>query len=375
MSILFLGTSSVDGNASQQKVYFLSAALETKGWKIATALHDFPANRKLADRLGLADVRWLPWTGAAADFRRKQTLIRSHSWDAVQSVGIGIRTLQTKVGGVRRPKVFYDFDERVSSIRALGRMRGIYHRLVETWMCRQGDGFTCASEYLLNWLRRARPELSQELLYLPVAISPLEHQEDSAIIAEIRNRFGDQQVATYLGMLCPIYRDQMEEVLDLARAWRGREANRVVWILGGGEDLEYWRQRVREERLESLVIFEGFVARDRIASYLASSAILVFPFAPTEQNLSRCPTKAYHYAASGRPLVTNRVGEVGRLFGSSAHYYEPGDGPGMLAAADRALASVTSGGPRVDFRQLTWEARAETYSQWLENMGVRRDSN
>ena len=373
MSLLFLGTSSVEVSASQQKVYFLSAALADQGWQVATILHDLPANRKLAESLRLVDVRWVPWCGAFADFQQKQAIIRSHPWAAVQAVGIGVRTLQRRLHPRSQTRLLYDFDERLSSFHKLGRLRGVYHRWVEAWMCRQADGFTCASEYLMNWLRRTRPDLKDEILYLPVAISPAEHQEDPRIIAELRARFAGRQVITYLGMLSPIYRDQMEEVLELATAWRNESGRRAIWILGGGDDLEYWRNRVQAAGLAQLVSFEGFVARERIASCLAASAILVFPFAPTEQNLSRCPTKAYHYAASGRPLVTNRVGEVGRLFGDSAYYYSPGDAAGLRAAAESALAAAAGdggGSVRVNFRQLTWEARAETYGRWLKQMGV-----
>jgi glycosyltransferase involved in cell wall biosynthesis len=85
--------------------------------------------------------------------------------------------------------------------------------------------------------------------------------------------------------------------------------------------------------------------------------------------LSRCPTKAFHYAAANRPVVTNRTGEVAALLGESAWYYPEHD---VEAFADRCVEALKHG-TRFDngiaFATLTWDARAREFARWLDQRG------
>lgn len=352
-------------------MYFLAQALQGMGGRrvVELALHDLPANRKLAGELGLTGINWLPWVGWRDDVRQKRKLLREGSWNLVHSIGVGVRIFQMgNAPGGRRRRV-YDFDEHLSTIRSNGLARRLYHGWVERFMLRQGHAFTCASEALLQWVRGVRPDLQREILYLPVAISPQEHREDSALMERLRRRYRGRRLLLYVGTLTPMYRDQVEEIFSLAIRWQqeGRGDPPLILALGGGVDLEFWRQRTAAAGLAAHVEFPGFVPRAELASHLAVADALLFPFPPTEQNLGRCPTKAFHYAASGRPLVTNDVGEVGRLFGASAYYYPSGNLAEMSAQVDRALRREDPRPPLV-FDSLTWEARARTYSSWLDEL-------
>lgn len=371
-SLLFLGTSSVDDNASQQKMYFLSKALQTSfdgsEFSFELALHDLPPNRRLVESLNLTGVHWLPWSGAASDVWRKRQLIHQGGWSLVHSIGVGVRILQPIPGRTSKWLRVYDFDEHLSTIRSNGLRKRLYHALVESAMLRSGEAFTCASDSLVQWVRLRRPELKDELLYLPVAISPEEHREDSGIVGTLRNRYHGIDILTYIGTLSALYREQVEEVFALVSRWKkiSLEARRTVLVLGGGPDLEYWRDRTHECGLNGLIQFLGFVPRCDLASYLAVSRVLLFPFPPTEQNLGRCPTKAFHYAASGRPLVTNRVGEVARLFGEAAYYYDAGDVAAMSKCVDDALEYGEI--QVIPLERLTWESRAKSYFEWLTRL-------
>jgi len=98
---------------------------------------------------------------------------------------------------------------------------------------------------------------------------------------------------------------------------------------------------------------------------MAAADVLVFPFAANAFNLSRCPTKAYNYAAANRPVVTNRNGEVARLFGDSALYYPEHDVEALADQCDQALARRAGYDNGISFATLTWEARAAQFKEWL----------
>jgi hypothetical protein len=102
---------------------------------------------------------------------------------------------------------------------------------------------------------------------------------------------------------------------------------------------------------------------------MEAAQVLLFPFPASLFNLSRCPTKAFHYAAANRPVVTNETGEVAALLRDSAFYYPEHD---IEAFADRCVDAMRcrhgfdSG---IQFSALTWKARAREFLAWLELHG------
>jgi hypothetical protein len=67
--------------------------------------------------------------------------------------------------------------------------------------------------------------------------------------------------------------------------------------------------------------------------------------------------------------VTNRTGEVAALLGDSACYYPERDMNALADQCETALGQWRSFDNRIAFSSLTWEARAKTFAQWLEERG------
>jgi glycosyltransferase involved in cell wall biosynthesis len=235
-------------------------------------------------------------------------------------------------------------------------------------MLSHASGFTCASAFLVDWVRGRRPGLDAEVLYSPVAIAAEEHVVRLELSRSVRERFPGRHILVYVGTISRIY--QVEEILDLAGELRSRRRDVVVLICGEGPDRKIYEAQATKRGLGDVVHFEGRIRRQDVASYLDASSVLLFPFHENRHNLARCPTKGFHYAAANRPLVTNRVGEVAKLFGGSACYYPERDVRAMADASERAIALSSAFDNGIPFRELTWAKRADSYEDWFERMKI-----
>ena len=214
-----------------------------------------------------------------------------------------------------------------------------------------------------------RPDIGERLLRLPVAISAGEHVVNTELVSRLQSGAAGRPVFLYVGSVNRFYEDQLDEIIKLAGVLRRRRSTALIRLVGGGPDLDYFKTKAATEQVGGILEFVGHVRREDLASHMAAADVLLFPFAANAFNLSRCPTKAYNYAAANRPVVTNRNGEVARLFGDSALYYPERD---VEALADRCQEALVRNGQydnKIPFASLIWESRATQFTQWLVARG------
>lgn len=84
---------------------------------------------------------------------------------------------------------------------------------------------------------------------------------------------------------------------------------------------------IQEKHLEDRVEFAGYLPRNELLIRYAKASALLIPLFDDAQSRARFPTKIGEYLASGRPIVTNGVGEVPRFFVDQQNAYicKPGD--------------------------------------------------
>jgi len=356
-------------HAGQHKLYFLADAFGKRGLPVTTLVPDLEENRAFFSDKPWVEALYYPNRHALGDAWRKSRVLGEDRWSAVWIVGVGLRSCVYRGRRRRHIPIVKDFDEFPSLIASFGRFRRMYLGLIERSMIRQADGFTCASAFLEDAVRAQRPEIAGRLCRLAVAISENEHVVDSRLVAKIRAADAGRSTLLYVGSMNRFYEDQINEVIGLAGELRARGSSARVRILGGGPDLGYFKSRAERSGLGSTLEFAGHVRREDLASLMEASEVLVFPFPVSPFNLSRCPTKAYHYAAANRPVVTNRTGEVASLFGGNALYYPEHD---IKAFADCCATALSLHGQydnRMAFEALTWKARASQFSRWLSIRG------
>lgn len=366
--LLFIGVSSMKDHAGQHKLYFLSDLLSQRGVPVSVLVPDIAENRAFFTDKPSVQAHFYAGGNALQDLLTKSRFVRDQGpWSAVWIVGVGVRSFILRRGAAGRVPIIKDFDEFPSMISSFGSARRAYLRGIERLSIAQANGFTCASAFLENAVRRQRPDLGTRLLRFPVAISAHEHRVDPALVTRLRAAAGTRPTLLYIGSVWRFYEDQLDEMIQLAVTLRRRGSSAQVRVLGGGPDLEYFKQKSAQAGMTDTLEFAGHVARDALASHMEAADVLVFPFAANPFNLSRCPTKAFHYAAANRPLVTNRTGEVAALFGEHALYYPEGDVEALASRCEEALALARAGSynNQIPFPSLTWSARAETFLAWL----------
>jgi glycosyltransferase involved in cell wall biosynthesis len=367
--MLFVGVSSMRDHAGQYKLYFLADEFGRRGIPVTVLVPDIDENRAFfADKPHVA-THFYPMGSASEDSRRKSEFVNAGDWSSLWVVGVGLRSFIKRKGKAKEIPLIKDFDEFPSMIGSNGTLRRIYLQWIERRLISQAQGFTCASAFLENAVRKQRPKIGDKLLRLRVAISSAEHVVKPGLVAEMKKQSGDRPVLLYIGSISRFYEDQLEEILKLATTLHQRQANLCLRVVGGGPDLEYYKAKAAAIPGSQLLQFTGQVPREDLASHMEAADVLVFPFAANTFNLSRCPTKAFNYAASNRPLVTNRNGEVAALFGESAFYYPEQDVEALATLCQKALAERGTFNNGIPFRSLTWEARADQFSEWLDAKG------
>ena len=339
------------------------------------AIPDLPDNRAYGERhmSGIQMIYFAP--GAVVhEIRAKHQIIANGHFDLVHSFCVGLRSILA-MRLIRHcgppPIVVYDWDELMTAHRMKPGHVRLKNRLVQMYALQTGDGFTAASTFLHDYIRARGRKARSNVLLLPNGFDPIidTRIEDSAAREVVKNDNAEQKLL-YVGAISREY--QVWELLDLAERIRSAKLKWKIFIAGEGPDRDEFARLCRERGLEGHISLLVWIPGETIACVLRVASILVFSFPPTLQNVARCPLKIYQYAASGVPIVTNRVGEVARALGDSGHYYAPGDAADMLAACRRASGTTHRMLSAGELEALTWEARGVHYAAWLKSIMVRR---
>jgi glycosyltransferase involved in cell wall biosynthesis len=366
--LLFVGISSMRTDASQHKLYFLADLLGRSGTPVSVLVPDLAENRGFFADKPHVTAHFYPSGSALADFGRKSRFVRSGRWSAIWVVGVGVRSCLQRGSVAAGVPLIQDFDEFPSMIASFGPLRRAYLRWMERRAIARADGFTCASAGVEKIVRRLRQDIGNRALRLPVAISAGEHATDPGLVSRLRQDAAGRPVLLYVGTISRFYESQIDELVALSEILRRQGSPALLKIAGEGEDLEYFKEKALRPGSGNLE-FIGHVRREELASHMEAARVLLFPFPATPFNLSRCPTKVFHYAAANRPVVTNRIGEVAELLDNTAFYYRSGDVEDMARACHRALGAGPEFSNGIEFDALTWERRATTFVRWLGDRG------
>jgi glycosyltransferase involved in cell wall biosynthesis len=357
-------------HAGQDKLYFLADQLGRRGIPVTVLVPGFEDNRSFLRTRPHIEALYYPPGSALADLRQKTRMIQQGSWSAIWIVGVGLRSFVMRGSRIGRVPIIKDFDEFPSMTDDIGPFRRAYLKWMERRMVLQADGFTCASAFLEASIREQRPDLGKRILRLPVAISSFEHRIDPDMVDRLRREARGRPILLYVGSMWRMYEEQINELIQLALLLRRRGSDAIVRIAGTGPDMDYFRAKADDALVGDSLEFTGHIRRDGdLPSHMETASVLIFPFPATRFNISRCPTKAFHYAAANRPVVTNFTGEVAALFGKSALYYPERD---VEALADRCIDGLKlspnySNG--IPFASLIWESRADQFMGWLGSRG------
>ena len=174
-------------------------------------------------------------------------------------------------------------------------------------------------------------------------------------------------------------RAHVEFLVEVLGGVRARHPTCRLVLLGNfgaglKADLEAMAARVAGSA--SAIVVHGFVPKAQLAAPIAGAAALVAPL-PTGVRWECCfPTKLGEYLASGRPVVSSRVGEVGAYLsdGETAMIAEPGDLEGwrdriVRLLDDSALASrIGAAGRELARREFDYRVHSQRLYEFLDGL-------
>jgi glycosyltransferase involved in cell wall biosynthesis len=181
----------------------------------------------------------------------------------------------------------------------------------------------------------------------------------------------------YAGALSPIY--ELDVVLDAVA--------RLVEAAGGldvrldlyGRDFEEVPLRDQAARLGigDRVTFHGRIPLDEVPAAIAAADIGLAPTRRSPFTDYSLSTKAYEYAAMGKPVVATRLPMVVRTFGDDVVTYEPGDAVDLVRAIMEVVDLQAERDARVAralerVQGLSWDVESARYLALVDRLTADR---
>jgi glycosyltransferase involved in cell wall biosynthesis len=179
--------------------------------------------------------------------------------------------------------------------------------LMERKLVERFDGVLCVSPFLAS----LASQISRRVLLIPNGFDPRVFSKANG--GKIRKRFGIRgNLIVYTGGLKPwadidLLIKAMPHVIE-------KVPNTSLLIVGEGEARQELLNLTMRLNLQKKVIFAGGVLHTDVPHYLAAADVLALPLRNNIFNKARFPNRIAEYMASGKPIVTNKVGIAAELF-------------------------------------------------------------
>ncbi len=172
-------------------------------------------------------------------------------------------------------------------------------------LLRAADGVITISKFLTNWCLQETSAQKRpiQVLEMPVLIDIKEFK--------LKSHVSNSTMVLFAGS--PEYKDTICFVLDSMKyVWR--EKPDVKLIITGFSLLDargkWLGKEVDTRSLLGRIEVLGYLPRDELLALYQKSSALLIPLFDDVKSRARFPTKLAEYLASGRPVVTNSVGEI-----------------------------------------------------------------
>jgi glycosyltransferase involved in cell wall biosynthesis len=206
---------------------------------------------------------------------------------------------------------------------------GSADQFLEDRVRRRADALTVINTKLRA---RARQRFNVPIHLLPVGansdlIKPMPKKE-------MRRRFGlpeDASIAVHAGLSPYDIEYLAQSFVELVRRHPG------ALLVMAGRRFPILERTIAEAGVSSQLVRLGMLDRDALAAVMACADVLLLPYTNRGANLYRYPNKLGDYLSAGRPIVTNRTGDLGRLVAEERVGLVVSDTPQAFALAVKQL--------------------------------------
>jgi len=248
----------------------------------------------------------------------------------------------------RRP-VFIDLCERPWTTKAKPRP-------LERWLSPLSgvQGVVSISKYLSDWTVSESARLCRDVVLVEIPIVVDVAEQDLSEYPD--------GAPSVLFAGSPVYDATIDFIFNAMKTvWEEYPACRltITGVNPRGSQSAWLMKRLEDGALDSRAHVAGYLSReDLLTAYSRSHALLV-PLFNDVRSKARFPTKLGEYLASGRPVVTTRVGEVSRFLSDGVDaYLSPPDDP---VSYGRRICDVLGDGARASAVGRAGRQLAETF--------------
>jgi len=196
------------------------------------------------------------------------------------------------------------------------------------------DGVICISRFLKDWVHQENNRTGRTVrtLYVPILVDINE--------ITMAESTPTRKIVLFAGS--PGYDETFRFLLSVMEKVWAKHSDCQLVITGGTTEATFG---AATKGFGRKIRYAGFVDRLALLQEYTAASVLAIPLFADIRSQARFPTKLGEYLASGRPVVTNRVGEISHFLedGVSACVTEPGDVTAYAEAICHLLGNPTSG--------------------------------
>jgi glycosyltransferase involved in cell wall biosynthesis len=337
----FVTTGDLSRNASFVRLRELGRELAILGLDVHYVVDPTEFNRELAASLPYATAHVLKASNRLAQIRERRRCV----WKVAPDIVHILNPQPSNCAAILawRGAVVVDFDELLSQRFGSAPRRAI-SSLCEFYGKRRATVLVVASRHQERYFR---DHGRADAVYLPYACY-------LPVLPDGPNPYS-VPTAVYLGNFHPDFDHDL--IVDAWRVLREQGVPPNLELIGSGVDLDKVRHKIADGCLSNCISLPGYMTGQALWDRLRHSHVLLFPIRDTVGNRMRCPSKTFAYMQAGRPIITNRVGEVAEALGDKAIYVEP-TAAGFADAVNEAFKAPPQ---TVDYNldAHSWAARAQ----------------
>lgn len=321
--VAFIGREYFPKNASSIRAINLSNHLGSHKTEVHLLLPDLPQNRELFHQQGKGLKVVLTQHGFL-EIVSKYLILAKSNYDFVHILNIGMKSvvpaLLLFLMSLGRSKIILEMDEW-----KIGERRSVLSKFYFKLLFRIATGISkhviVSSEYLH---RIIQPYMSA-LSYIPYGV-----KVNSSIKPVRSKNQNNDLIMSYLGTYNNF--EDFEVLIDNLERIFKEIPDLTIHFYGDGPMRTALQNQLKSEKVR----FFGFIPEEKIDEVLSGSNAFFLPIKSTIKNIARCPNKINYYLIFNKPIITNKVGEVGKVLGEKGYYFEENNVNSLIRVISQA---------------------------------------
>ena len=229
-------------------------------------------------------------------------------------------------------------------------------------------GVIVITDYLYNWVLAESKRISKQLspLYIPTMVDIQEQSNGYSPVLV------DSPKVLFAGS--PLYKETIRFLLNsmeyVLKQFPNCQLILTGWAKTDPQGLWIESEEI-EQSLKDNIIFAGYLPRNDLLELFKECNALLIPLFDDIRSKARFPIKLGEYLLSGRPVVTNDVGDIPKFLKTKLNAYicEPGDPKAYADLIIEALSDPTQAND-IGQRGKDIALQCFDYSIWVKNLSM-----